>query len=134
MQGLNFLLYSVQSICYTWGMTDRAVVFGERDRLLRELGGLSEVLHGSWVERYSTCTRAGCACHRGKRHGPRHYLVVNTEGRQRQRYVPARLAGAVHRGLAQHRRLLEIVRRLTELNLTILRAGADGPDGGSAAR
>lgn len=98
----------------------------ERHELLRELGGLSKLLHGTWVERYSTCSRPGCACHRGKRHGPRYYLVVNVDGRQRQRYVPKRLVGAVRDGLSQHRRLLEIVRRLTDLNLAMLRDGGGG--------
>jgi len=92
----------------------------------RASGGLSGLLHGTWVERYSTCSRPGCACHRGKRHGPRHYLVINVAGRQRQRYVPERLAGAVLEGLSQHRRLLEIARRLTDLNLALLRGGGGG--------
>jgi len=98
----------------------------ERRALLRELGTLSKLLHGSWVERYSTCARPGCMCHVGKRHGPRRYLVVNSDGCQRQRYVPERLAGVVHEGLSQHRRLLEIVRRLTDLNLALMRADEGG--------
>ena len=107
--------------------TNRATTLLEdRRELLRELGSLSMLLHGSWVERYSTCSRPGCLCHRGKRHGPRDYLVVNADGRQRQRYVPERLAGAVREGLSQHRRLLEIVRRLTDLNLALLRDGGGG--------
>lgn len=94
----------------------------ERLRLLEEMGALSEVLHGSWIERYSTCSRPGCACHQGRRHGPRRYLVVYSEGRQRQHYVPAALEGAVREGLAQHRRLLEIVARLTQINLELMRS------------
>ena len=52
--------------------------------------------------------------------------MINVNGRQRQRYVPERLAGAVLEGLSQHRRLLEIVRRLTDLNLAMLRDGGGG--------
>ena len=102
------------------------ILLEERRELLRELGNLSKLLHGSWVERYSTCSRPGCLCHVGRRHGPRRYLVVNADGCQRQRYVPERLAGAVREGLSQHRRLLEIVRRLTDLNLALMRADGGG--------
>lgn len=94
--------------------------------MLNELGSLSGLLHGSWVERFSTCSRPGCACHRGKRHGPRFYLVVNVNGKQRQRYIPAHLASAVNEGLAQHRRLREIVQRLTEINLLLLHESHSG--------
>ncbi len=119
---------SAYYICYTTRMPPNQTLAlrEERRELLRELGGLSGLLHGTWVERYSTCSRPGCACHRGKRHGPRHYLVINVNGRQRQRYVPERLAGAVLEGLSQHRRLLEIARRLTDLNLALLRGGGGG--------
>jgi len=79
-----------------------------RAGLLAELGALSQLLHGSWVERYSVCSRAACKCRRGERHGPRHYLVVNEAGRQRQKYVPNSQTDAALGGLAQCRRLQEI--------------------------
>lgn len=102
--------------------TDKVLLLQEeRRKLLLDLGNLSALLHGSWVERYSTCSRPGCSCHHGKRHGPRFYLVVNVNGKQRQRYIPAHLAGAVDEGLTQYCRLREIVQRLTEVNLMLLR-------------
>lgn len=97
------------------------VLLDERELLLAEMAGLSLLLHGSWLERYSTCSRPGCACHQGHRHGPRRYLVVNEGGRQRQRYIPARLESVVHKGLAQHHRLQQIVARLTQINLDLMR-------------
>ena len=93
----------------------------ERAKLLGELATLSRLLHGSWIERYSVCSRAGCKCHRGERHGPRRYLVVNEEGRQRQKYVPNAQVKAAREGLAQYRRLREIVDRITQLNLTLMK-------------
>ena len=91
----------------------------ERDRLMREVATLARLMHGSWVERYSVCSRPGCRCRRGERHGPRRYLVVHEDGRQRQKYVPNECVEAVLEGLAQDRRLREIVARLTILNLQI---------------
>jgi hypothetical protein len=96
----------------------------ERVRLLAELGTLSRLLHGSWVERYSVCSRADCKCHRGERHGPRRYLVVNEAGRQRQKYVQNSQVEAALKGLAQYRRLQTIVERITQLNLALMKENA----------
>ena len=93
----------------------------ERRTLLRELGSLSRLLQGSWVQRYSVCARVGCKCHSGQRHGPRHYLVIYEQGRQRQRYVPNTQVQVALEGLAQYRRLQQIVERITQVNLALLR-------------
>lgn len=108
---------------YIAGVSSRTTkkVLEERARLLAELGTLSRLLHGSWVERYSVCARPDCKCHRGERHGPRRYLVVNEAGRQRQKYVQNARVPAAREGLAQYRRLREIVDRLTQINLALLK-------------
>ena len=49
--------------------------------LLEELPRLSLLIHGSYFERYSTCSRKGCACHEGRRHGPRAYVALRSAGR-----------------------------------------------------
>ena len=97
----------------------------ERAGLLAELATLSRLLHGSWVERYSMCSRSDCKCRRGERHGPRHYLVVNEAGRQRQKYVANSQVKAAMEGLAQHRRLRRIVDRITQLNLKLMKENED---------
>ena len=81
----------------------------ERTQLLGELGTLSRLLHGSWVERYSVCSRVDCQCRRGERHGPRHYLVVNEAGRQRQKYVANSQVQAAREGLAQDRKSAQLL-------------------------
>jgi hypothetical protein len=93
----------------------------ERSKLLSELGSLSQLLHGSWVERYSVCSRPGCKCHDGQRHGPRYYLVVNEKGRQRQKYVSTPQVEIAETGLAQYHRLQEIVDQITHLNLALMK-------------
>ena len=97
----------------------------ERAELLEELATLSRLLHGSWVERYSVCSRPDCKCRRGARHGPRHYLVVSEAGRQRQKYVANSQVKAAREGLAQHRRLRQIVDRITQLNLKLMKENED---------
>ena len=85
---------------------------------------MSRLLHGSWVERYSVCSRVDCQCRRGERHGPRRYLVVNEAGRQRQKYVANSQVEAAMEGLVQYRRLREIVERITQLNLALMKENA----------
>jgi len=96
----------------------------ERARLLAELGTLAHMLHGSWVERFSVCSRPGCRCHSGDRHGPRHYLVVNESGRQRQKYVPNSQVAIAKTGIAEHGRVREIVDRITQINLALMKEDA----------
>ena len=99
-------------------------LLNERGLLLAEIGGLPRMLHGTWVERFSTCSRPRCRCHSGDRHGPRHYLVVREKGRQRQKYIPNGQVGAARTGLAEYHRAREIVDRITHINLALMKEGA----------
>ncbi len=81
----------------------RKKLLEERSALLSELSGLQNLLHGSWVKRYTTCARSDCHCHTGERHGPRYYVVVNEGGRQKQKYVPKSQVEAAFRGIEQHK-------------------------------
>jgi len=96
-------------------------LISERTGLLKEMATLSQLLHGSWVERYSVCSRPNCKCHAGQRHGPRHYLVVNEHGRQRQKYIPNSKVEFARAGIAEHKKLQHIVDRITQLNLLIMK-------------
>jgi len=98
----------------------------ERQRLLETLAELSLLLHASYLERFSTCMRPQCECHRGKKHGPRSYLVVYRGKRQRQAYVPQSQCDVVQRGLRQYEQLSQIVRAITDINLQLMRAGQLG--------
>ena len=98
----------------------------KRARLLEEMSSLTQMLHGSWVERYSVCSRKGCRCHQGELHGPRYYVVVNEEGRQRQRYVPLSQVPVALEGIEQHRRLQDIVEEITRINLELMKERSHG--------
>jgi hypothetical protein len=100
----------------------------ERKQLLEELSTLSQLLHGSWIERFSTCARKECKCHQGQRHGPRHYLVINEGGKQYQKYIPNSHVATAQAGLKQYKRLQEIVDRITRLNLMIIKEEAASED------
>lgn len=119
-------MYSVSYIRYTLNMSNKIVkkLLKERAQFLAELGTLSHMLHGSWVERFSVCSRANCRCHRGERHGPRHYLVVREHRRQRQKYLPNSQVAAAKSGLREYSRLCEIVDRITTINLALMKEDA----------
>jgi len=94
-----------------------------RERLLQKLASLELMVHGSYVERFSTCARKNCACHQGDKHGPRSYLVIYREARQRQVYVPREQVRAVQRGLQQDGQAARLLRQITDVNLALMRAG-----------
>ena len=96
-------------------------LIAKRTILLNELSSLPHILHGSWVERYSVCSRKGCKCRSGKRHGPRYYVVVNFDGRQRQKYVPNAQVPVAKEGIEQYHRLQEIVEEITRINLALIK-------------
>lgn len=98
-------------------------LIARRQRLLQKLADLRLVTHGSYLERHSTCSRPDCACHKGKKHGPRAYVVVYRDGRQRQVYVPKDQLPAVRKGLRQHEQAQELLRKVTDINLKLMRDG-----------
>jgi hypothetical protein len=95
-----------------------------RQELLAEAASLWLLICGSSFERFSTCSRPQCACHKGQRHGPRTYVVVTEQKVQKQHYVPREQVNAVEKGIGQYRRLLEIVLEVTRINLQLMRRSA----------
>jgi len=93
----------------------------ERSLLLEDLKTLSQMLHGSWVERYSVCSIKNCKCHKGERHGPRHYLVINENGRQRQKYIPNSQVESGREGVMEYHKAIDIINRITSINLKLIK-------------
>jgi hypothetical protein len=94
-----------------------------RRQLLDELARLEQVIRGSAFERYSVCSRPQCRCHRGQKHGPRHYVAVTEAKRQRQHYIPKKQIEAVQEGVRQYHRFLTVLDTITAINLTLMKAG-----------
>jgi hypothetical protein len=99
-------------------------LFQKRSQLFTEISKLTSLLHGSWIERYFTCTRPECKCHQGQRHGPHYCLVINEDGHQRQKYVPQSQIATAQTGLAQYKRLQDLVHQITLINLAIMKKEA----------
>ena len=111
---------------YTSGMSSEFIsqLLAQRKKLLEELSSLTYLLHGSWVERYSVCSRASCSCHTGERHGPRYYVVINEDSRQRQKYIPQSQVPAAQQGITEYQRAQEIIAEITRINLELIKERA----------
>lgn len=105
----------------------------QRDELLSEISQLTQILQGSWLERFFTCSRKGCKCHSGQRHGPNYCLVVNENGKQRQKYIPQTKVAIAQNGIAQYKRLQEIVHQITLINLAIMKEDTEDESNGTNA-
>lgn len=95
----------------------------DRRRLLNELAAAPVLFRGTWMERYMTCTRPNCKCHRGEKHGPRGYLSVVQDGKQKMHYIRQRDQNLVKRGIANNERLQKLLLEITSINLELLREG-----------
>ena len=93
----------------------------ERSLLLKELNYLSQMLHGNWVERYSVCSLKNCKCNKGERHGPRHYLVINYNGRPRQKYIKNSQVEFVRQGVREYHKAIGNIDRITLINLKLIK-------------
>jgi hypothetical protein len=96
----------------------------KRSHLFAEISKLTSLLHGSLLERYSTCARKGCKCHQGQRHGPHYCLVVNEEGCQRQKYISLSQVDTAREGLDQYKKMQELIQQITRINLDIMKEEA----------
>lgn len=95
----------------------------KRNDLLQELSTLKHVLHGSWVERYSVCSKKNCKCRRGQKHGPRRYLVINENGKQKQKYIPNSQVDIAKKGIQEYKRMQDIIMEITKINLQLIKGG-----------
>ena len=95
----------------------------ERSQLLLLLSSQASLMRGTWVERYSTCSRPNCECHTGKRHGPRYYLAITQGGKQRQIYVRRSQENTVREEIRQSQEVDRILNQITQINIALMREG-----------
>lgn len=93
----------------------------ERQRLLAKIENLGDALHGTLVKRFTTCNRPTCQCHQGKKHGPRFYLAINEDGKQRPKYLRTADLDRARQGVAHYHEIMDLLDELTSINLAILR-------------
>jgi len=97
-----------------------------RERILRGLPDLRQVLRGSLVTRYRRCGVKTCHCAaEGERgHGPAYYLMVTVgPGNTLQVYVPEECKAQVEEWIENFRQVRQTLEDISTLNRELLRQG-----------
>jgi hypothetical protein len=89
--------------------------------LVAELLEVREQLQGSLFTRYGECGKDGCACGRGRRHGPYHVLSTRSGGRGGFSYLGRGQVARARVLVARHRAFRAGLTRLRALNEDVLR-------------
>jgi hypothetical protein len=131
---LGFVILAlVVAKIYPFRRTSTLALRQRKAALLRQAALPPNLLRASFVERFTTCGKANCACARGMKHGPFYYLTANLGvGHIRKFFLktPAQQQ-AVQRGVASYQTHWERLEELSQINLELWRRGE--PLGGEAA-
>ncbi|MDD3083286.1 MAG: hypothetical protein PHW17_13810 [Desulfobacterales bacterium] len=95
-------------------------LLSERNALLNELSALPHIVRASIFEKYDVCSRPGCKCHKGEKHGPHACFKVSIAGRQLQKYIPKGRRKQAEVAVSEYRRALQIIDRITAINLELI--------------
>ena len=93
--------------------------------LVRQLAVPSDLLRGSYVERFTTCGKPNCCCTQGQRHGPFYYLVSNLATGHVLKFLlknPSQQM-AVQQAIQHYQRHWEGLEELSQINAELLRRG-----------
>jgi hypothetical protein len=97
-----------------------------RERILRGLPDLRQVLRGSLVTRYRRCgvKTCHCAAEGDRGHGPAYYLMVTAgPGNTLQVYVPEECKEQVEGWIENFRRVRQTLEDMSTVNRELLRQG-----------
>jgi len=97
-----------------------------RERILRGMPDLRQVLRGSLVTRYRRCgvKTCHCAAEGDRGHGPAYYLMVTVgPGNTLQVYVPEECKAQVEDWIENFRRVRRTLEDISTLNRELLRQG-----------
>ena len=93
--------------------------------LVRQLTVPPDFLRASYVERFTTCGKANCACARGQKHGPFYYLASGLGPERVLKFLLKTPAQQQHgqEGVVAYQRLWEGLEELSQINAELLRRG-----------
>ncbi len=97
----------------------------QRDVLIEQLRGLGNLMRGTLIQAHVKCGRKGCECEHGEKHEKVH-LCLNFRGRTRNLYVGRGRKDAVASLVREYQRARQIIEKLTEVNLELLRGEHPG--------
>ena len=93
--------------------------------LLRQLVVPPDLLRASYVERFTTCGKANCACVQGQKHGPFYYLTSNLAPGHILKFLLKDQAQqqSAQQGVRHYQAHWERLEELSQINAELLRRG-----------
>jgi len=104
----------------------------ERDLLLKKLGSWPPVLRGTIRKHGNRCGNPKCRCKDPKNpvlHGPYHYLSHRYENKTQTVFLNEIKLRHARQWIANYKRLIQTIYRLSEINFRLLRYHYDQLDG-----
>ena len=91
--------------------------------LWRRLAVPPHFLRASYVQRFTTCGKANCACAQGQKHGPFYYLASGLAQGHVLKFLLKTTTQQQngHQGVAAYRQLWEGLEELSQINAELLR-------------
>jgi len=107
----------------TIGSTEQRVkdLLREQRELVGSLLTLRRQLRGSLFRRWARCGKTGCACQKGRPHGPYYVLSTRSGGTGGFAYVEKKDLSVTRERVTGYRRFRTGLRRLRRLNAELLR-------------
>lgn len=93
----------------------------QRRQLAKGLAAKGELLKCSLIERFTVCTKPGCRCGQGEKHGPYLYVSIFDGKQSRQIYVPKSMEKKVRAWARNYQTLVEKVAEISELSVELIR-------------
>ncbi len=95
----------------------------KREKLLKELCKMENILQGTLVEAYLKCGKRNCRCADDERfkHGPKFYLFYKEEKKPKMLYIRKEKINEVREGIRKYKRLKEILSQVCKINRELLK-------------
>jgi len=93
----------------------------QKAKLAVNVGEQGNLLKGSLIERFTVCTRSGCRCARGHKHGPYLYVSVFDGKRSRQVYVQKSMEKEVRSWVKNYESAKKLIDNISAINIELIK-------------
>lgn len=97
-------------------------LLNEKQKILKTLAILENIIQGSIVMRKHTCGKSNCKCKRAEKDRHTSYqLTFAVDGKTKTITIPKYKLHDVKKGLRQYRHFRQLVKRLLEINRNLIK-------------
>jgi hypothetical protein len=98
-----------------------------RDARLKKLAHVGPLVAATVVQQHVRCGRPGCQCARGDKHA-KTAITQTVQGKTRTVYVPVDLVEQVRTWVAEHKRVKQLLKEISDLTVALIRTHAEHRD------